>query len=316
MSAEAMALGRSMNAEFFATLGTDFGINGVSPFVSDLTFSTTSNQAAEVYRWLGHAPTMTEWKGPRGFTSVDDFAYTIANKDWSNGIEIAEEDFRRQQHQQFSIRTQELADQAGYAPEQRLLEVIEAGETAVCYDGLSYFHTAHIVGKAAAQSNDLTFEIASGTATLPNVTTAEATQILLNMVVAMLSFKNDQNQTMNRNAKQFTVLTAPAGIPAFQSAINDMTIVDGSASRTNQIANQRDWTFKLVPHGDLTWTDKVAMFRTDARVKPFIFQEEVGVKTDFIDERATNKVLKFGASRAMELGYGRWEHAVLTTLTT
>jgi phage major head subunit gpT-like protein len=67
----------------------------------------------------------------------------------------------------------------------------------------------------------------------------------------------------------------------------------------------------------LTWTTKIAVFRTDGRVKPFILQEEMPVSMKAVAEGSelefNENKHRYGVDWSGNVGYGYWQHAALTT---
>ena len=69
----------------------------------------------------------------------------------------------------------------------------------------------------------------------------------------------------------------------------------------------------------LSWTTKLATFRTDARTAPFIRQEEMAVEMSAIAEGSElefeKKMHRYGVSASRGVGFGFWQQGVLTTFT-
>ena len=71
----------------------------------------------------------------------------------------------------------------------------------------------------------------------------------------------------------------------------------------------------IVICGDQFWADKFAVFRTDSSIKPFIRQEEEGVKLKAIAEGSELEFKHdkhwYGVDTWRNAGYGFWQHACL-----
>jgi len=69
----------------------------------------------------------------------------------------------------------------------------------------------------------------------------------------------------------------------------------------------------------LTWTEKIAVFRTDSNVKALIRQEETGVvvkaKAEGSDYEFDNDAHEYGVDTWRNVGYGYWQNACLVTMT-
>jgi len=82
---------------------------------------------------------------------------------------------------------------------------------------------------------------------------------------------------------------------------------------------------------ELTWTDKLAIFRTDGNAKPFIRQaelldgasqaddESLGIQVQSIaegsEEEFKNNQWLFGIKASRNVGYGYWQHGVIGQLS-
>jgi phage major head subunit gpT-like protein len=66
------------------------------------------------------------------------------------------------------------------------------------------------------------------------------------------------------------------------------------------------------------WTDKFVTFRTDGGVKPLIRQEETTPQIKVKDENSEfafdNDAVQFGIDTWRNVGFGRWQGAVLNQL--
>lgn len=185
----------------------------------------------------------------------------------------------------------------------------------MCYDGQFFFDTDHNEGDSGAQSNDITFDAATPAAP----TAAEAESAVLKAVEAMMAFKDDQGEPMNEEANQFLVMVPVPFMSAFAAALKNPVIVDANGSRTNTIVNVGGFNFELAVNPRLTWTTKFALYRTDGQTKPFIRQEEEGVTVSAVAEGSelefNEDMHRYGVKAIRNVGYGYWQHAVLTTLT-
>jgi phage major head subunit gpT-like protein len=66
-------------------------------------------------------------------------------------------------------------------------------------------------------------------------------------------------------------------------------------------------------------TDLIYMFRTDAKLKPFILQEEYGTKVSVVgagsEEEFKNRRHLFGTERLGNAGVGLWQYALKAQMT-
>ena len=287
----------------------------VEPWVDELAMATESDQDEEKYTWLGRASRMGKWDtGPRIITSASQFSYVIANVDWANAIEISIKDWRRRKFGKIDALVADLAVNGVTHPNERMSDVILAGETAACYDGQFFFDTDHVEGSSGVQSNDLT-----PAAVDPAAPTAEEMKVaIFASIVGMRGFKDDKNKPMNTGMSRVLVLVPTALIPVAEAAIRSVILVSGD----NELAAQTRYLISLRdnPYLDTDWggtPKKFMVARLDGGGAPFIFQKEVPL---FLDsqgmssgEAFLNKRLLFGAQRSYEIGYGFWQQAILNT---
>ncbi len=103
------------------------------------------------------------------------------------------------------------------------------------------------------------------------------------------------------------------------TAVTTNMLNTGVGTIDNVLTKQGAFEVVVLPNPRLTWTTKFAMFRTDGDVKPFIAQEEEGVTTKVLgpgsDEEFWNDRHVYGLKAIRNVGYGYWQHAVLTTFS-
>lgn len=302
---------RAIIGEFYNTLQQDLGGAWV-PQVSNLF---NSDQESETYKWLGMAPAMREWVGGRLAKGFRDNGITITNKTFEATLEVLLDELRRDKTGQVMVRVRELAERTNAHWAKLLSTLIIAGESATCYDGQYFFDTDHAEGDSGTQSNDISYN--AGTTTAP--TASEMESAILENVQKLLSFKDDQGEPMNEEARSFLVMVPVPFMAASAAALKNPVITDSVGSRTNTITSLGGFSFELAVNPRLTWTEKFAVFRTDGQTKAFIRQEEEGVTVSAIAEGSElefkeNKHL-YGVKAIRNVGYGYWQHACLTTLT-
>ena len=310
MSAASLS-SRAIIGEFYNTLQQNTG----ALWVPGTSMLVQSNQESETYKWLGMAPAMREWVGGRLAKGFRDNGITITNKTFEATLEVLLDELRRDKAGQVMVRVRELAERTNAHWAKLLSTLIIAGESATCYDGQYFFDTDHAEGDSGTQSNDISYN--AGTTTAP--TASEMESAILENVQKLLSFKDDQGEPMNEEARSFLVMVPVPFMAASAAALKNPVITDSVGSRTNTITSLGGFSFELAVNPRLTWTEKFAVFRTDGQTKAFIRQEEEGVTVSAIAEGSElefkeNKHL-YGVKAIRNVGYGYWQHACLTTLT-
>lgn len=277
----------------------------------------TSDQSSETYVMLGMPPVLREWIGGRQAKGFRDDKFSIANKHFEATIEILLKDMRRDKTGQIRARINEFVTRSSSHFARLLSTLIVNGESALCYDGQYFFDTDHSEGSSGSQSNSITTDISALPATVHGVVTApspeEMQQAILNSITKMFTYVDDQGEPINENASQFLVMV-PIGLSmATQSAL---TVVRQAAASTFDVEN---FQIRAAVNPRLTtWTDKFVTFRTDGNIKSLIRQEETTPKEKIKDESSEyafdNDAIQIGIDTWRNVGYGRWQGAVLNQL--
>lgn len=305
---------RAIIGEFYATLDQDLG----GSWIAGTSNLFQSNQESETYKWLGMAPAMREWIGGRHAKGFRENGITIVNKNFEATLEVLVDEIRRDKTGQVMVRVRELAQRTNAHWAKLLSELIIAGESTACYDGQYFFDTDHSEGDSGSQSNDITNDITTTTAP----TAGEMESSILKAIEAIMGFKDDQGEPLNESARAFTVMVPVPYMSSAAAAIGSEIIVDASTSRTNRILTMGSlggFQLSLAVNPRLTWTTKLAVFRTDAETRALIRQEEEGVTVSAIAEGSElefrEKRHHYGVKAIRNVGYGYWQRACLVTHT-
>lgn len=286
-----------------------------APYVSALALAVDSDQSKEDYAWLGKSPSMREWVGGRNIKRLREFAYTIENKPYEVTLGIKRFDVDHGKTEQVAVRINELADGANGHAAKLLSSLINSGAAKVCYDGKYFFDTTHAEGDSGTQSNIITVARAGSAPTAGEMETA-----ILKAVEGLLTIKDDTGEPMNEGAQSFRVMVPVSLMSVAAAALKNPIIVDGGTSRTNTIAtNVGGFEFALDVNSRLTsFTNKIAVFRADGNVKPFIFQEvdkpELSELAEGSEHAFKNDEYLYGVRAVRGMGYGLWQHAALVNI--
>ena len=279
-----------------------------------------SNQDEEKYGWLGQVPQLREWIGDREAKGLKDQTYTIKNVAYESTLDFTVKDRRQDKTGQLQIRINEQVQRAMSQWSTLLTTLIEDGESNTCYDGEYFFDTDHPVSEstdsATTQSNDLTNAIVLKTAP----TVAEMADAIFSTISAMMAFKDDQGEPMNSEAKNFMVMVPTPFMQVALAAIKNTVIQGTSGTKDNTLVKQDAFTVTVEVNPRLSWTDKFAVFRTDAQVRPLIRQEEEPLtptaKAEGSEYEHDTDRHQFGLKTRRGVGYGFWQFACLRTFTT
>lgn len=307
---------RAIRGMYFARLESNAGL----PWVTGLANMFGSDQGSEQYAFLGQSPGFREWIGGRQAKGLSQNSLTIVNKHYEATLEIQVKDARRDKTGQIQARVQEFADRSVTHWASLLSTMLLNGATSRCYDGKYYFATDHTEGKSGTQSNSIQVDISALPAQVHGVVTApsveEFQQSMLAGIAQILSFKDNQAEPMNENAKEFIVkvpislfLTATAAVSAITTAALQQNL------NPNLVAGLK---VSVVMNPRLTWTDKFSVHRTDSPIKGLICQDEqetqLKVKAEGSEYEFDHDAWQFGLDSWRNVGYGYWQRACLVTM--
>jgi len=308
---------RAIIGSFYRRLEAAFA----KSWASRLGMLFSSNQESETYNWLGQVPRMREWGTGRLAKELRADGLTITNKLYESTIKISTDDRRRDKTGQINQRINGLAKGVASHWEELLSTLIVAGTSTACYDGQYFFDDDHSEGSSGTLKNLLTStEVAAlnvTTATAP--TLDEMAKAILGSIGYMLTYKDDQGRPMNGDARSFAVMIGHPDL--YGPAIAACTEREFGIGTPN-VLRATPFTVECILNAEMTassWTDKFLLFRTDGDVRPFILQEEVGVKMDAIAEGSEMEINErqhqYGATALRAVGYGYWQHAAHATLS-
>lgn len=313
MGAKKLLTSRAIIGEYYMRLQ-----QGANSWVNRLAMKIDSNQASEDYAWLGMAPTMREWIGGRHAKGLRENSFRIDNKLHEATMEVSIDDIRRDASGQIMVRVGELARRTLSYPARLITTLIENGASQVCYDGQYFFDTDHSEGSSGSQSNKVTVDISALPVTNHGSTTAPSTAEMQGAILAgaqqLVGLKDDQGEPLNENATSFMIMV-PTTLWAVALAAVRLPVIDSGDANTIPATN---FTFEVVVNPRLTWTDRFAIFRTDADTKSMILQEELPVEIDAVAEGSELEFKErkhwYGVTWAGNVGFGFWQHAVQVIL--
>ena len=301
---------RAIIGEFYAALEQNIGAGWI-PGVSNLF---ESNQESETYKFLGLSPAMREFIGGRHAKGFRENGIIIENKKYKGKVEVMLDEIRRDKTDQVMMRVRELAQRTNAHWAKLLSTLLIGGEAATCYDGQYFFDTDHAEGDSGTQSNDIGASATSATAP----TAGEMEAAIMGSIEQILSFKDDQGEPMNEDAMEFNVMVPVSFMGPAASAIGS-EIISSSSNSIITLGQLGGFKIGLTVNPRLTWTTKLATFRTDCESKALIRQEEEGVTVAAIAEGSelefNEEKHHYGVKAIRNVGYGLWQRSCLTTFS-
>lgn len=291
------------------TITFNNAVKGNEPIHPVLATQVSSTSADEKYGWLGELPGMREWIGPREFKQIRAADYELKNRDWEQSLEFQKNDIDDDRMGSFKPKTEALAEEAVFHPDELLFEVMNAAGSSVCYDGQYFFDTDHVWGDSGTQSNIVPQDIATAAEPTP----AEFRNSFHAALIRMLGFKNDQGKPFMRpRIQKLGNLVAVVPLNMYEAAGKafDQQYVTGGES--NYVI-ERPTIIPSVYSGDTEFggsSTNWQLYYTGGRIKPFMFQARKPLQfqmkgADDIEE----SILKAMTWARYNVGYGMWAFA-------
>ncbi len=274
-----------------------------------------STTASELYAGLGLAPMMREWIGPKLAKQLKEYLFRIDNKDWEATLEVKRKDLQRDKTGQLMARIGQFASRAVEHEEKLLSALIDGGDgttNGTAYDGQNYFSDTHSVGASGTIDNNISSDVTTTTAP----TAAEMSIAIMASIQALYGFKDDTGEPSNQNERSFLIMVPTPFWAAAITAVSKDRL--GSTSIDNPLLGI-GLNLQVVQNPRLSWTTKFATFAIGGATKPLIIQEEnppsVEVLAEGSDYTFNNQAHLYSLIKSGNVGFGRWDKAVLTTLT-
>lgn len=261
-----------------------------------------STASSETYGWFGETPQMEEFKDQVKYSGFSDATYAILNKEFARGIQVKRKEIDDDQIGIIMTRVRQLADRARKFPLKLLFDALVAGETALCYDGLPFFSSAHPArGQAAAQDNLLAGTGISVAALKTDIGTA---------ITTLKTFVDEANEPFHEDASpsDLVIVCGPELEQPMREALGAGIISNTSNMLVGQVG-------ELIVNQRYSQTNDWDLLHLGDAIKPLVFQERSPLEfTELVDgEDNLNKLVwSFLAYMRGNVGYGMWQDAVRT----
>ncbi|MGD2109329.1 MAG: Mu-like prophage major head subunit gpT family protein [Phycisphaerae bacterium] len=277
----------------------------------ELSTRLPSTTKKESYGFLGSVPPMREWGTGRLVQGIYAETYDVTNAKYELTLEVDRDEIDDDQTGQIMIRVREMAQRAAHHKDAEIARLLVNGATAGyhSYDGVPFFGSTHPIRKTGGtQDNDLTAAIVDKDA----CTAAEFRSALTQGIVALLGFKDDQNEPMSMGATGLVCVVPPNMLIPASEAVN--------ASIISSTDNVLKGAARVLSFSHLTATDAWYLLKTDVSVRPFIFQDRQDVEFTAL-ERDTDEGFKrdkylYGVRARYRMTYGYWQYALRFVFTT
>jgi len=284
--------------------------DSTTTFYRDLATRIQSTSDTETYKWLGSLPRMREWGTGRLAKGLGSESYSVENLKYESTLEVDRDEIADDKTGQVRIRIGELAARAATHKDYLISQLLINGETSGfnSYDGVSFFNDAHVSGSSGSQDNLLIADAADP----DNATTDEFKTALKSAIGAMLGFKDDQAEPMSISATGLVCVVPTMMFLTASEAVNATMV----SSTSNVLAGAA----RVIALPWLTDQSKWYLMKTDAVIRPFIFQDREPVEftalTEDSDEGFRREKLLYGVRARYRIAYGYWQYAVRVNFTT
>lgn len=287
-------------------------IRNSAPLWPMIATRVNSQTETENYAWLNDVPQMKEFLGDRIFEELRASTYTLTNKTYEQSVGLDRHKIDDDNYGFYTPVAQRVARKAARHPDVLLVELLNAAESTVCYDGQFFYDTDHVEGDSGTQSNDLTSTVVSTSA----VTAEEFRTAFHAALIQMMGFKTDQGDYLIEPSPagfvngEFKVLVP---LELFEVAHEAMSINLGSGGGDfHRLA-----IAEVIPLPRMSSSVKFDLVYTGDVLRPFIFQDRAALsfQTKGADDIET-KLIKVMTEARYQVGFGLWQYAVRTTFTT
>lgn len=291
-------------------------------WVPQLATTFQSDTAVERYAGVGNPPALVQWVGERKIKSLAEHTVTVANLDYESTMSAFLKDLRRDKTGQLEMKIAGLAQRAAEHDEKILSALIDAGESQTSYDGQYFFDTDHSVGNSGTLDNDLSVDISAlptgdttgshGSTTAPSV--GEAALCVQQAIAQLYKMKDDQGEPVNQNMRSVIVMVPPSLMAAYEGALTMPQMAQGMTNPLYATSLQKS----LVVNPRLTWTTKIAVFRADSAVKPFMVQQELPITMETVGTGSEYEFMHaarlYGVKKSGNVAYWDFTRACMVTM--
>jgi phage major head subunit gpT-like protein len=236
----------------------------VTTWSDKLATEAPSNTETQTYAWMCQIPKMKKWLSERQMESLAAHSYSLTNEDWEVSIKVPRNKIDDDQYGVYRPAVGSYGEAAAKWDDDMVLEVIEAAEDTLCFDGQNYFDTGHPVDPYDVDKGTYDNLLTSKALTPENYADARR---------KMRLFKGDNGRPLGVRPSLLVVPTAleDKARRILESTELATTTQEGSTVVGAQ-TNIYKGTAELLVIDDLTDQDDWYLLDTSRVVKPFVKQ--------------------------------------------
>jgi len=239
-----------------------------------------SNNASEKYGWLGDIPDVSEWLGEIVAKELEEYDYSITNKNWQASIPVDKNSLDDDQYGMLMDRIKELPRALLEHRWEMIEDLFSDGTTKLAYDGSAFFANRSVNDNLLA---------GSGADTVAHIQAD-----ILSTYAAMYNYKSDTGRKLR--IKMDTIVCP---VEIYGKVLEAVTEVQGATSKNVPSMFIKE-VIPLPAQDDTTDWYGVCTGRT---IKPFILQTREEPKPELEEKKSSRQMLFFAHGRS-NAGYG------------
>jgi phage major head subunit gpT-like protein len=273
--------------------------NSVTEQIATIVSTTLPVQK---YGWLGAVPPMREFIDERKPSGLAPYALSIEDKVFESTIAVDRKAIEDDQVDLIRLRVKDLAYRIAQHRHQMTVEALSGGFTALAYDGLSFFNTAHTLPGGSTYGN--------------RTTDALSAAALSSGISAMMTVPDDQGIPLG--IVPDTLVVGPKKMWDALELVESPVVVDKSGEFMTNYGNVFKGRLKVVVSPFLTGTSDDYWFLLDTKrpIRGLILQQRSDVPVEFTAMESANSDSGFmrdryhyGVRARYNVGYGLWQAA-------
>jgi len=285
------------------------GYANTKPWWSRYASRVTSNSRSNTYGWAAKRTRVREWVGERVVQNLTNHSYAIANKPWEWTVGVDRDDIEDDNLGVYTLPVQEGGEEFAKHPDDLILQLMQEGESTLCFDGQNFYDTDHPVdmydSSKGTQSN---YEASGYPLTQAN---------LLAVLAKMMGYKGEDGRPLRVNPNVLTVgpanmanakalLESDLLLQAVRNLAGTENVAAAAASNITKGILELDVIPELVGDGD-------AWYVSDTRkaIKPWVYQVRrapvIVARVDLRDDNVFwQKEFIFGGDSRDNAGNALW----------
>lgn len=293
MIVNTVALEKGLRIEFNKAYEAMGGGDPYIELFNALATVVPSNSTEEKYGWFGDVPAVAEWLGDKAAGVLEDYDYTIKNKNFYTALDIDRNEVDDDKLGALLPRMQMLAQTVKAYKGQLIANLLINGTAGLAYDGSAFF-----ANRAAPNDNLL-----AGT----GVTLATFKADVYAARAAMMKFQTDAGKVMGLRMDTLVVPPELEGV-AYEAVSSTMGVAgDNVANPINK------WIKQIIVLPNATDATDWYGLASGFPLKPFVFQDRAPVELVLDDTQVKrNRKLVYSAEMRGNAGYGFFQMAVKT----